>query len=75
MVMTGIVHLLGVRSAGYSPTLSDNEAVVNSHFIREASLTIDDKAKRHGGDQMLALSESSTVPLEYDPNAYKIVWR
>ena len=71
----GIVHILGVRSAGYSPTLSDNEAVVNTHFIRESGLSIDDQAKRHGGAQSLFLSPSSIVPLEYDPNAYKIYVR
>eukprot|EP00957_Ditylum_brightwellii_P128876 9830956-Ditylum_brightwellii.AAC.1 len=32
----GQVHLLGVRRVIYSPTLTDDEALINTRFIREA---------------------------------------
>eukprot|EP00957_Ditylum_brightwellii_P145248 11062922-Ditylum_brightwellii.AAC.1 len=31
----GQIRLFGVRKGVYSPTLMDDEAVVNDHFIRE----------------------------------------
>eukprot|EP00957_Ditylum_brightwellii_P152726 11625153-Ditylum_brightwellii.AAC.1 len=49
----GQTHLLGVKRGVYSPTLTDNEAVVNTHFIKEAGWQADCVAKHHGGSQSI----------------------
>ncbi len=46
---SGKVQLIGVKRCGYLFTLSDNEAVLNTNLIREARMTVDACAKRHGG--------------------------
>eukprot|EP00957_Ditylum_brightwellii_P107210 8180386-Ditylum_brightwellii.AAC.1 len=43
----GQIRLFGPRKGVYSPTLTDDEAVVNDHFIREAGWQLDCIAKRH----------------------------
>lgn len=67
----GTVYLLGLRYAVYSPNLTDGEAVVNTHYIREAGIKVDDVSSRHGGGQCLTLPSGATAPLGYDPNSYK----
>eukprot|EP00957_Ditylum_brightwellii_P145221 11060999-Ditylum_brightwellii.AAC.1 len=37
----GQVCILGVKKGVYSPTLTDDEAVVNTHLIREAGWQAD----------------------------------
>ncbi len=68
----GNVQLLGVLRAGYSPTLNDGEAVVNTHLMREAGIAVDATAVRHGGGQRLDLDAETRVPLEYDATKYKM---
>ena len=68
----GNVALFGVRRCGYSPTLTENEAVINNHFLREAGWMVDCVSKRHGGTQSLSPQQGDTWPMEYDPNKYKL---
>eukprot|EP00957_Ditylum_brightwellii_P066643 5057595-Ditylum_brightwellii.AAC.1 len=68
----GQTHFFGVRRGCYSPTLTDDEAVVNNHLIREAGWQVDCVAQRHGGSQCMWLPTGDDVPLEYDANKYKL---
>ena len=68
----GQVALFGVRRCGYSPTLTENEAVINNHFLREAGWKVDCVSKRHGGSQSLSPVLGETWPMEYDANKYKL---
>ena len=45
----GYLKLIRVRKYGYSSSLNDNEAVINSHFLREAGWTMNYVSKRHRG--------------------------
>ena len=63
--------LLGVRRCGFSPSLSDNEAVVNSHLLREAGWKVDEVAKRHGGTQSISIRDEN-IPLGYNATCYKM---
>eukprot|EP00957_Ditylum_brightwellii_P016995 1281140-Ditylum_brightwellii.AAC.1 len=51
LTRNGQIQLFGIRRGCYSPALTDNEAVVNSHFIRKAGWPVDCVATRHGGSQ------------------------
>jgi len=68
----GHVNLFGVRRCGFSPTLTDDEAVINNHFLREAGWKADCVANRHGGTQSLFPSGGKVWPLQYDANKYKM---
>ena len=67
----GNIKLIGVRRCGYSPSLNENEAVINSHFLREAGWLVDCVASRHGGTQSLSIREV-VIPLEYNAICYKM---
>jgi len=70
---SGKVQLIGVKRCGYSPTLNDNEAVLNTNLMREAGMKVDACAKRHGATQKMILSANEPiVPLQYDATAYKM---
>eukprot|EP00957_Ditylum_brightwellii_P010427 788890-Ditylum_brightwellii.AAC.1 len=56
----------------YSPTLTSDEAVINTHFISEAGWQADCVAKHHGGSQNIWFPNGDDVPLEYDAAKYKI---
>eukprot|EP00957_Ditylum_brightwellii_P151799 11559367-Ditylum_brightwellii.AAC.1 len=60
MTGNGQVQLLGVWKGCYSPTLTDNEAVVDNHLIKEASWNC------------LWLPSGEEVPLEYNTKYYKM---
>ena len=68
----GQVQLLGVKKCGYSPSLNDNEAVINSHFIREAGWQVDCTSERHGGGQCMNLPSGVKVMMNYDATTYKM---
>ena len=68
----GQIQLLGVKKCGYSPSLNDNEAVINSHFIREAGWQVDCVSERHGGGQYMVLSNRSKIMMHYDATSYKM---
>jgi hypothetical protein len=68
----GQVALFGVRSCGYSPTLTENEAVINNHLLCEAGWTVDCVSRHHGGTQSLSPFDGETWTMEYDPNKYKL---
>ena len=68
----GHVQLVGVRKGGYSAGLTDDEAVINTHYIREAGWKVDCVAKRHGGTQSIVMPQSGEIPLEYNANKYKL---
>ena len=69
----GQVTLFGVRRCGYSPTLTENEAVINNHFLCEAGWKVDCVSKGHGGLQSLSPLKGETWPMEYDANKYKLL--
>eukprot|EP00557_Chaetoceros_sp_GSL56_P014026 CAMPEP_0176478512 /NCGR_PEP_ID=MMETSP0200_2-20121128/1227_1 /TAXON_ID=947934 /ORGANISM="Chaetoceros sp., Strain GSL56" /LENGTH=1865 /DNA_ID=CAMNT_0017874457 /DNA_START=317 /DNA_END=5915 /DNA_ORIENTATION=+ len=68
----GHINLFGVRRCGFSPTLTDGEAVINNHFLREAGWKADCVAERHGGTQSIFPADGKVWPLQYDANKYKM---
>lgn len=68
----GQLNLFGVRRCGFSPTLTDDEAVINNHFLREAGWKADCVAIRHGGSQSIFPKAGKVWPLQYDANKYKM---
>ena len=69
---SGNTQLIGVRRCGYSPTLNDDEAVLNMDLMREAGMKVNGCAKRHGGKQQVILSHGTPIALKYDATAYKM---
>ena len=67
----GKIKLIGVRRCGYSPSLNEDEAVINSHFLCEAGWSVDSVSKRHDGSQFLSIREFA-IPLEYNATCYKM---
>ena len=68
----GETKLIGVKRSGYSQDINDNEAIINMHLLREAGWNVDCVAKRHGGTQQIILNKDDKIPLEYEPNSYKL---
>eukprot|EP00957_Ditylum_brightwellii_P050920 3862430-Ditylum_brightwellii.AAC.1 len=68
----GQVCLLGLKRGVYLLTLTDDEAVVNTHFIRETGWQADCVARRHGGSQRIWFPNGDDVLLEYDATKYKL---
>eukprot|EP00957_Ditylum_brightwellii_P157713 12004285-Ditylum_brightwellii.AAC.1 len=68
----GQVRLLGVKRGVYSSTLTNDEEVVNTHFIREARWQADCGARQHGGSQSIWFPNGDDVPLKYDATKYKL---
>eukprot|EP00957_Ditylum_brightwellii_P154188 11733503-Ditylum_brightwellii.AAC.1 len=68
----GKVCLLGVKRGVYSLTLTNDEAVVNTHFIREAGWQVVCVARRHGGSQSIWFPNGDDVLLEHDATKYKL---
>eukprot|EP00957_Ditylum_brightwellii_P155498 11836368-Ditylum_brightwellii.AAC.1 len=68
----GQIRIFGVRKGMYSPTLMDDKAVVNNHFICKAGWQLDCVAKRHRGSQQVQFPNGDTIPLEYDATKYKL---
>eukprot|EP00957_Ditylum_brightwellii_P100837 7685370-Ditylum_brightwellii.AAC.1 len=68
----GQVRLLGVKRGVYSPTLTNDEAVVNTHLIRETGWQADCVARQHDGSQSIWFPNGDDVPLDYDAMKYKL---
>eukprot|EP00957_Ditylum_brightwellii_P024975 1888681-Ditylum_brightwellii.AAC.1 len=64
----GQTWLMGIRCGAYSPTLTDNEAVVNNHWVHEAGWKLDCVAKWHGGSQCI------WYPTSYELKMIPIHW-
>ena len=56
--------LLGLGGAAYDKSCESTGALLNSHDIRDLGVTVNDKAKRYGGDQCSIINED-TIPLSY----------
>jgi hypothetical protein len=67
----GEIRLIGVWRCGFSPSLNEDEAVINMHFLQEAGWSVDEVAKRHGGSQSLSIQDV-VIPLEYNATCYKM---
>eukprot|EP00957_Ditylum_brightwellii_P010682 808652-Ditylum_brightwellii.AAC.1 len=68
----GQAQLLGVKRGVYAPILTDDEAVINTHFIQEAGGQVDCVAKCHGGSQSIWFPNGDNVLLEYNATKYKL---
>eukprot|EP00957_Ditylum_brightwellii_P030331 2297061-Ditylum_brightwellii.AAC.1 len=64
-------RLMGIQRGAYSPTLMDDEAVMNHHLVCEAGWKLNCVAMMHGGSQCLWFPDGNKVPLEYETNKYK----
>jgi hypothetical protein len=70
----GQINLIGVRKCGYSTSLSNDEAVINSQFLNDAGWNVDCVSKRHGDIQSLPIGDI-VVPFEYNATCYKMFYR
>ena len=70
----GQINLIRVKSCGYSPSLNDAKAVINSSFLREAGWNVDRVSERHGGNQSFSFRDVK-ISLEYNAACYKMFYR
>jgi hypothetical protein len=56
---------------GYSPSLNDDEVVINMHFLCKAGWLVDGVAKRHGSSKSLSIQEV-VIPLKYNTIYYNM---
>eukprot|EP00957_Ditylum_brightwellii_P016442 1236262-Ditylum_brightwellii.AAC.1 len=66
----GQTRLLEVWRDVYLPNLTDDEAMVNHHMLREAGWQVDCIAKWHRGSQCFWSPNGDGIPLDYDANKY-----
>eukprot|EP00957_Ditylum_brightwellii_P177685 13534883-Ditylum_brightwellii.AAC.1 len=67
---SGQICLFGIMRGVHLPSLTDDEAVVNAHFICEEGWQVDEVAKCHRGSQSVWFPNGDELPLEYDASKY-----
>eukprot|EP00957_Ditylum_brightwellii_P184601 14059178-Ditylum_brightwellii.AAC.1 len=60
----GQTWFMGIRRGAYSPTLTDDKAIVNNHLVCEAGWKLDCVAKQHGGSQCLWFPDGNKITQE-----------
>eukprot|EP00957_Ditylum_brightwellii_P181444 13821199-Ditylum_brightwellii.AAC.1 len=71
---TGQIHLLEIKRGVYWPSLVDNKAVINTHFICEARWQVDEVATHHRGSQCVWFPNRNKLRLEYDATKHRMLF-